>query len=244
MMQSSCIFSTGRPSRGRAVAGYRYPRVASDFSCLSPCTAAKVDRRYAAGALWPIGDEERAAGNLRSSLWRLNRAKIDVLLSDKRSLTLHDHVLIDLHVIGDWAARLIAGRATAADLRVLPDGLDALDLLPGWYDDWVLLERERVRQRLLHALESLSKAHRAAGHCALAIEAAMMAVNAEPLRESAQRALLESHLAEGNWSEGRRSYDSYRELLRREIGVEPHPDLANLLDARLRALPVVACAGG
>lgn len=53
-----------------------------------------------------------------------------------------------------------------------------------------------------------------------------------PLRESAQRELLESHLAEGNWSEGWRTYEPYRRLLGREVGVEPHPTLASLLDAR------------
>jgi DNA-binding SARP family transcriptional activator len=79
--------------------------------------------------------------------------------------------------------------------------MDSLELLPGWYDDWVLLERERTRQRLLHALEALSREHRAAGRCAEAVEAALVAVNAEPLRESAHRELLESHLAEGNWVE-------------------------------------------
>jgi DNA-binding SARP family transcriptional activator len=178
-----------------------------------------VDRRYAASALWPIGDDERAAGNLRSSLWRLNRAKIEILACDKRTLVVRRDVVIDLHVIGGWAGRLIAGTATDEDLSVLPQGVDALELLPGWYDDWVLMERERLRQRLLHALEALSRAHREAGRLALAIEAAIVAVNAEPLRESAQRELLECHLAEGNLSEGRRGYDSYRALLRREVGV-------------------------
>jgi DNA-binding SARP family transcriptional activator len=48
----------------------------------------RVERRQAAGALWPLGDEERAAGNLRSALWRLRRARIDVLLADKWSLVL------------------------------------------------------------------------------------------------------------------------------------------------------------
>jgi DNA-binding SARP family transcriptional activator len=195
----------------------------------------QVDRRYAASALWPIGDDDRAAGNLRSSLWRLNRARIGILACDKRSLALRRDVLIDLHVIGEWASRLVAGTATPADIAVLPHGVDALELLPGWYDDWVLMERERLRQRLLHAMEALSRLHREAGRWALAIEAAMVAVNAEPLRESAQRELLECHLAEGNWSEGRRGYDSYRALLRREVGVEPHPDLARLLESRRAA---------
>ncbi|MGW5365707.1 AfsR/SARP family transcriptional regulator [Actinopolymorpha pittospori] len=191
----------------------------------------QVERKYAAGTLWPIGDDERAAGNLRSALWRLNRAKIDVLAADKRSLSLRRDVVIDLRLISEWAARLIAGQATAADLAVLPAGIDALDLLPGWYDDWVLLERERVRQRLLHALEALSLEHLRVGRCAQAVEAAMLAVNAEPLRESAQRVLLMAHLGERNWTEAVRAYDTYRCLLRRELDVEPGPELAMLLEA-------------
>jgi hypothetical protein len=90
----------------------------------------QVDRRYAASALWPIGDDERASGNLRSSLWRLNRAKIEILDCRKRFLALRPEIVTDLHVIGDWAARLISGRATPTDLGVLPHGVDALELVP------------------------------------------------------------------------------------------------------------------
>src|SRR5580692_9687981 len=43
----------------------------------------RIERRYAAGALWPTGDDIRAAGNLRSALWRLNGAGIQVLSTDK-----------------------------------------------------------------------------------------------------------------------------------------------------------------
>ena len=189
----------------------------------------QVDRRYAAGVLWPVGDDERAAGNLRSALWRLNRVDIDVLVADKHSLALRGGVAIDVHVVGDWAARLIAGCATPGDLAALPDSINSLELLPGWSEDWVVLERERLRQRLLHALEALSRAHRQAGRGAQAIEAALVAVNAAPLRESAQRELLESHLAEGNWNEVKRSYESYRDLLYREFGTEPTPELQGLL---------------
>jgi len=92
-----------------------------------------------------------------------------------------------------------------------------------------LVERERVRQRLLHALEALSRQLADAGRCAEAVEAAMLAVSAEPLRESAQRSLIRAHLAEGNWIEGRRSFETYRKLLYRELGTQPDPDLAALV---------------
>ena len=117
----------------------------------------RIERRYAAGALWPTGDDIRAAGNLRSALWRLNGAGIRVMSADKHGLALHDDVYVDLHIISSWAARLIGGSASGDDLSVMPWGIDALDLLPGWYDDWALIERERIRQRLLHALEALSR---------------------------------------------------------------------------------------
>jgi len=200
----------------------------------------RVERRYVAGSLWPVGDDIRAAGNLRSALWRLNSAGIRVLQADKHGLALHEDVLVDLHIVGAWAARLIKGSASREDLATMPWGIDAIDLLPGWYDDWALVERERVRQRLLHALEALSCQLARAGRCAEAVEAAMMAVTAEPLRESAQRMLIQAHLAEGNWIEGRRTFEAYRDVLHRELGIEPNPELAAMVRRPVRPRPATA----
>ena len=186
----------------------------------------RVERRHAAGTLWPCGDEERAAGNLRSALWRLRRAGINVLVADKWSLALSGDVLVDLHLTEQWATRLIEGRVAGDDLAVSPSVADALNLLPGFYDDWVLMERERIRQRILHALEALSERLAAAGRFADAIEAAILATSAEPLRESAQRALIKAHVAEGNLTEARRSYRAYHDLVHRELGVAPSDEFS------------------
>jgi DNA-binding SARP family transcriptional activator len=189
----------------------------------------RVERRYAAGALWPAGDDIRAAGNLRSALWRLNGAGIDLLWADKHGLAMREDVFVDSQVISAWAARVIGRSASVHDLRMMPWGAERLDLLPGWYDDWALVERERVRQRLLHALDALSRQLVRLRRCGEAVEAAAMAVKAEPLRESAQRALIEAHLAEGNWVEGRRRFEAYRKLLDRELGTQPDPELAAMV---------------
>jgi DNA-binding SARP family transcriptional activator len=186
----------------------------------------RVERRQAAGALWPIGDDERAAGNLRSALWRLRRAGIDVLIADKWSLMLGKDVQVDLHSLEEWATRLIEGRQREHDLGIPPAAVDALNLLPGFYDDWALIERERIRQRILHALEALSERLCAAGRFADAIEAAMLAVRAEPLRESARRSLIKAHVAEGNLTEARRAYLAYRTVLCRELGILPSANFA------------------
>ena len=111
------------------------------------------------------------------------------------------------------------------DLGVDPGPIAELELLPGWYDDWVLAVRERLQLRLLHALEALSRLLRRAGRPAAAVEAMHVAVLAEPLRESGQRALIEAHQAAGDWIAARRQYDAFRSILRREIGVEPSAEL-------------------
>jgi DNA-binding SARP family transcriptional activator len=191
----------------------------------------QVDRRWAAGTLWPSADEGRAAGNLRSALWRLRRARIDVLVAGKCSLALSADVLVDLHLMDERATRLIEGKAQDGDLAIAPSWADALDFLPGWYDDWVLMERERIRQRCLHALEALSERLASVGRFADAVEAAILAVSAEPLRESAQKTLIVAHIAEGNLVEAHRCYRSYCDLLRRELGLAPSGDLLNVLHA-------------
>ena len=197
----------------------------------------RVERCWAAGTLWPIAAEERAAGNLRTALWRLRRAGIDVLVADKWSLTLSTDVLVDLHLMDERATRLIDGRDEHGDLAITSSWADALDFLPGWYDDWALMERERVRQRVLHALEALSGKLASIGRFADAVDAAILAVSAEPLRESAQRALIVAHVAEGNLVEAYRCYRSYCDLLHRELGVAPSGDLLTVMRASLARPP-------
>lgn len=200
----------------------------------------RIERRCVSGLLWPVGNDLRAAGNLRSALWRLRATGMELIAADKWALSLETDVVVDVRVISDWATRLILGKPTADDLVVSPWWADALNLLPGWYDDWALIEREQIRQRMLHALEALSRCLAAIARWAEAVEAAMTAVSAEPLRESAQRALIDAHLAEGNWVEGRRTFEAYRELLRRELGTEPSADLMPDHSVRRRVRPLPA----
>lgn len=187
---------------------------------------AGVDRRCAAGVLWPTVADGRAAGNLRSALWRLQSVGCAVVVADHSTLRLDPDVVVDLHTVERWATRVISGRADVEDLSVAPGPIADLELLPGWYDDWVLAIRDRLRLRLLHALEALSVLLRAAGRTAEAVEAVHVAVLAEPLRESGQLALIEAHQAAGDWIAARRQYEEFRGLLRREVGVEPSEELA------------------
>jgi DNA-binding SARP family transcriptional activator len=186
---------------------------------------AGVHRRSAAGVLWPTVTEGRAAGNLRSALWRLQQVGCPLVHVEQSVLCLEDDVRVDLRAVEAWAGRVLAGTATAADLAVDPGAIADLELLPGWYDDWALSTGARLRLRVLHALDALSRLLRQAGRPMEAVEAVHVAVLAEPLRESGQRALIEAHQAAGDWVAARRQYDVFRGLLRREIGVEPSAEL-------------------
>lgn len=189
----------------------------------------RVDRRQAAGTLWPDVSDERASGNLRSALWRLRGAGIDVLEANNVTIMLHRETTIDIHGLRDWAGRVIAGRADSSDLAIPIWYLMALDLLPGWYEDWVIFERERLRQRVLHGLESLCCQLIRLERYAEAVEVGMDAIDIDPLRESAQRVLIQAHLAEGNVVEARRTYESYERLVARELRVQPSSRMRELI---------------
>ena len=144
-----------------------------------------------------------------------------MLEADKVALWLRQGTSVDVDVMNSWAERLITGRPMMSDLCPVLWRADFVELLPGWYDDWALFERERIRQLLLHALEALALQLVDQQRSAEAVSVAMMAVAAEPLRESAQRVLIVTHLAEGNVAEARRAYRSYQRLVQRELGVLP-----------------------
>ena len=189
----------------------------------------RVDRRLAAAVLWPEVSATRAAGNLRSAMWRLRACGAEVIASDGASVMLRPDVEVDLDDVCAWAARITGGAVRDTDLELDPLTVQALDLLPGWYDEWVCTARERLRLRLLQAMDALVALLVQANRCALAVEAALDAVHVEPLRESAQRALIQAHLAEGNRCEAWRSFATYDELLARELGVRAPSELRVLV---------------
>ncbi len=102
--------------------------------------------------------------------------------------------------------------------------------MPDWYEDWVVVEAESWRLRRLHALETLADDLRDGGSFAQASVAAQAAVEGDPLRESPRAALIRVHMAEGNVSDAIREFARYRDLLKRELGLEPTPRLQALLD--------------
>jgi DNA-binding SARP family transcriptional activator len=192
------------------------------------------DRRFVACALWPDAYEERAAGNLRAALWRLRRDGIELVNSDEHLLALADDVTVDIQLLEDWAARLIAGNLRTADLAWVPRNIGTMEILPGLSDEWIELERTRLQQRMLHAMECLSRELRLAGRLAESLDAALIVCHADPLRETAQETLIEAYVSEGNFVAAQRRFEEYRRLVLDELGVEPSLELTTRLTSIFR----------
>jgi DNA-binding SARP family transcriptional activator len=81
----------------------------------------------------------------------------------------------------------------------------------------------------LHALEAMAAHLTQKGRWAEAVIAALAAIRAEPLRESAHGALIKVFLAEGNQMEALEGFNRYRTMLMTELGIEPTAQLTSLV---------------
>ena len=185
-----------------------------------------LQRAFLAGNLWLDTSERRAAGNLRSAVWRTRQLNYPIVVVGQGTLRLEPHVTVDIRLARETAYRWLAGQPTPRDVSAASSPLRA-DLLPDWYDEWVVDERDEFRQLRLHALEEMTQRLIAMNRFGEALVAAMEAAREDPLRESAQRALIDVHLAEGNMGEAVRQLRRCEQLFERELGLRPSRQLAD-----------------
>jgi DNA-binding SARP family transcriptional activator len=194
-----------------------------------------IRRGYVSGTLWPDVTEERAGANLRSALWRVPDVDgAPLVAASTTHLQLGPGLVVDFrHALArsEHLLRAASSGAPRGSLDVLCD-----DLLPDWYEDWVILERERYRQLRLHALDRACEQLIEAECYTDALQIALRTVAAEPLRESAHRSLVRIHLAEGNLAEAVLQYRRYAWMLQTELGARPSEAMRTLLAGRVSSL--------
>jgi DNA-binding SARP family transcriptional activator len=195
-------------------------------------------RSAVAGTLWADVPEAHALGSLRTAMWRLNRCVPGIVTRMNSRLALADFVTIDVAHMLDDADYFLGSSQLRSHLvsSSWPETRETSflrrssgDLLPGWYEDWVLFERERFRQLRLHTLETAALRLAEGGQYAVALDLALEAVRSEPLRESAHRAVVRVHLAEGNVFEALRAYSEFATLLTEQLELEPSQQFANMV---------------
>lgn len=182
-------------------------------------------RDQLASMLWSNSGRDQAHDSLRQAIARLRnsfgiRGTLP-LKADREVLVLvADAIAVDVQQfeeIGEQTS-LSAEQATALYRGDFADGLDGLDPAFG---EWLLVERERLREKARAALRELLEAHLAAGTHNGAAAAARKLTALDALDETAHRALMRIYFQQGQSSLALRQYQRCRDVLRKEIGEVP-----------------------
>ena len=186
-------------------------------------------RERLAGIFWPDASEENARNNLRHALWRLRRAIPDEFVKS-------DNIAIRW-VEGDgWSLdvdKLHAPPAQPAGADELIRSLESYggELLPGFYDEWVALERERLialyESQMACLLDALFVARR--GQETIDWAEKWIAQGRTP--EPAYRALMTAHASLGDRSAALTAYQRCVDALERELVVPPSAETVALADS-------------
>lgn len=189
-------------------------------------------RSYVAGVLWPEVSEARARASLRQVIARIRREVPEVLVAVGDSLSLSPGLLVDVEAVGEWCRRICGpGELRRSDAIEALQTLSGPDLLVGEFEDWVLLERERLQRNRILALEVLALRLSDLGELPYAVAACEIAAGIDPLRETPVRVLMGIHLKHGNRVDARHAYDSFRLRLQSDLAEDPSPELVALLEA-------------
>ncbi|HTP07498.1 MAG TPA: AAA family ATPase, partial [Anaerolineae bacterium] len=179
-------------------------------------------RSHLAFCIWPDLPEGRARANLRRQLHQLQHTWSDVdhflRVSAQTLCWRSDTVSFDVADFEQAASQL----QSVMDLRRAVE-LYGGDLLPGCYDDWIMPERERLKQIFIETLERLLQFAADEGDYQTAIQYAQRLLLIDPLHEEIHRRLIQLHALNHDRAAALRAYHACASLLQRELGVEPGP---------------------
>lgn len=181
--------------------------------------------------LWGDRDEELARGSLRQALAELRRALGEQAVLADRETVAFDPAAIRIDAV-EFGALSAAGDWEQAAALYRGDLLTGVPLPNGGFADWLLVERTRLHDQAVRALEQVLGAQ--SGDVAIAT--AQRLLDLDPVREQTYRTLMRLHAAKGDRSQALRCYQLCRDRLWRELGVKPEPETERLL-AELK-LPV------
>src|SRR5215470_14035961 len=190
-------------------------------------------REHLAFLFWPDTTEAQARNNLRQLLHQLRQAFPPVeqfLAADTHMLHWHPVTPFHLDVAEFEQALRLADAATRRNdqhaLQAALEQADSLyrgDFLPGCYDEWILPERERLRQRHLQVLEQLLRLFEGRDDTVSAIRSAQRLLGLDPLSEDLYRRLMRLFVLNNDRASALHVYHTCVTTLQREMGVDPDP---------------------
>ena len=199
-------------------------------------------RRRLSRALWqirnalrpPSGQSARQQGRAQGSAEALVRvqgpAALEILTAEGDTIQVAPDLglWLDIEEFNRDSAACIGGEegSIRAGERCL--ALYRGEFLSGYYDDWVLVERERLRGVLLEVLERLLRSYKVRAEYERALAAARRLVTEDPWRESVHREVMRLLHLLGRDAEALQQFDVCRQVLAEDLGVEPSPETTAL----------------
>jgi DNA-binding SARP family transcriptional activator len=216
------------------------PRLQSLLAYLLIHRDAPQSRHHIAFLFWSDSPDSQALTNLRNLLYHLRHKlpQADRFLHvDHNTVQWRTDAAFELDVARFEAALTQASAAPdpAAAQEALEQAIDAYagDLLPSCYEDWILPERERLRQAFQRAMEQLIQLLEEQHAYADALRLAQRLARHDPLRESAYRRLMRLHARTGDRPAALRAYHKCATILERELAIEPGPATRRLYERLL-----------
>jgi predicted ATPase/DNA-binding SARP family transcriptional activator len=178
-------------------------------------------REKLAGMLWPDSMEETARDNLRHALWRMRKA----LESASSTRFLHaDDLAISFETSSDYwldAAQLKKlSESASSDEMIAVLSTYQGELLPGFYDEWVILEREHLYSIFEHHMARLMSLLKDENRWLDILDWGERWIKLGQKPEPAYRALMSAHAAKGDMSKVAATYERCVKSLK-EFGMEP-----------------------
>ena len=193
------------------------------YLALSPGRSHSRDKL--AGLLWGGMSESRARGGLRQALSRLRKVvaiEPPALILDGHTVSMNPDVVdVDAVEFERLASRDTPEALEQASALYRGDLLEGLALREPAFEEWLLGERDRLRERALDVLDRLLRHHGTGGRPEAAVQAALRLAALDPLRESVHRTLMRLYAQLGRRSAALRQYQICVSTLQRELGVEP-----------------------
>ena len=185
-------------------------------------------RDYLATLFWGDSSDAQARHSLRTALATVRKeVAADLLLADRDQVQLNPDFAcwVDLHTLLAVEQEL---DTIAIDLLLAKVALWQGDLLTGFYEDWIVLEREHYRERLLKLCLQATQTLRARSEYTQAIAVAQRVLTLDPANEHAHQHLMFCYMAAGDRPAALRQYELCERLLEEELDVPPQPETTAL----------------